>query len=119
MSDGRSTPDRPVPWTPALDGARLRVRLTPRGGRDAIDGVAVLSDGTPVMLARVAAVADKGAANRALAALVAEAADVPASAVSIVAGATARLKTLAIGGEPARIAAALEAASRGERLRRR
>jgi len=108
-----------TPWTPALDGLRLRVRLTPRGGRDAIDGVATLSDDTPVLLARVSAVADKGAANRALTALVATAAGVPGSAVSIVSGATARVKLLAVVGDPAALAAALEAALRGDRPRRR
>jgi uncharacterized protein YggU (UPF0235/DUF167 family) len=46
-------------------------------------------------------VPENGAANRALERLVAKALDVPASAVSIIAGGTARLKTLRIVGDPA------------------
>ena len=35
------------PWTPAADGIVVSVRLTPKGGRDSIDGVDTLADGTP------------------------------------------------------------------------
>jgi len=33
------------PWTATPDGLVLTVRLTPRGGRDAIDGIERLADG--------------------------------------------------------------------------
>ncbi len=42
-----------TPWRATLDGVVIACRLTPKGGRDAIDGVATLSDGTRVLLARV------------------------------------------------------------------
>ena len=35
-----------APWRATADGVVLSCRLTPKGGRDAIDGVATLSDGT-------------------------------------------------------------------------
>ncbi|MBZ9939296.1 DUF167 family protein [Mesorhizobium sp. BR1-1-16] len=86
-------------------GILLDIRLTPRGGRDAIDGVASLADGRIVLLARVRAVPEKGAANTALATLVADLFDLPKSAVTVASGHTARLKTLRIAGEPAALMA--------------
>jgi uncharacterized protein len=44
---------RGEPWRPTLEGVVVSCRLTPRGGRDAIDGVATLSDGQCVLLTRV------------------------------------------------------------------
>jgi uncharacterized protein YggU (UPF0235/DUF167 family) len=55
----------------------------------------------------VRAAPESGAANRALEALIAKAADVPRSAVTVVAGAAARVKVLRIAGEPDRLAQAL------------
>ncbi|PTM40749.1 DUF167 family protein [Bosea sp. 124] len=87
------------PWTVAGDGLRLTVRLTPRGGRDAIDGVETLADGRPVLKARVRVAPSDGEANAALLALLARELELPRSAVTLVAGATARLKTVALAGE--------------------
>lgn len=86
------------------DGLRLRVRLTPRGGRDALEGVEVRADGQAVVKARVRAAPEKGAANAALEALVAKALGVPKTAVSVVAGETSRVKTVRVEGDPARLA---------------
>lgn len=77
----------------------VQVRLTPKGGSDRIDGLGELADGRKVMLARVRAAPDKGAANAALEALLAKAVGVPRSAVSLITGHTARLKGLRIDGE--------------------
>ena len=73
--------------------ARLRVRLTPRGGADRVDGVA---DG--VLRARVSAAPADGAANASLCRLVAREVGVPPSAVRIAAGATSRVKVVEIDG---------------------
>lgn len=91
-----------------IAGSRLMVdvRLTPRGGRDALDGPAALSDGRRVLKARVRAAPEDGAANAALEGLLAEALGVGRSAVSVVQGKTARLKTLAVEGDTARLATA-------------
>jgi uncharacterized protein YggU (UPF0235/DUF167 family) len=88
-------------------GIRLRVRLTPRGGRDALEGVETFSDGRVVLKARVRAAPEKGAANAALEKLIAAELGVPKSAVSVVAGATGRVKTVQVEGEPETIAARL------------
>jgi uncharacterized protein len=86
---------------------RLEVRLTPRAARDAIEGETRLSDGRVVLAARVRALPEDGAANEALLRLVAKSCGVPRSSVSLVGGATSRLKTLRIEGDPARLSATL------------
>ena len=43
------------PWTAAADGIFVDVRLTPRGGRDAIEGIESRADGRAVLKARVRA----------------------------------------------------------------
>lgn len=83
-----------------LDGDALLVtlRLTPRGGRDAIEGVAALADGRRVVKARVRAAPEDGAANAAAAALLAAAAGRPKSSAAVIAGHGARIKTVRIEG---------------------
>ena len=96
-----------MPWRIRPDGLEVRVRVTPRGGRDAIDGVEALSDGRRVLKVRVRAVPEDGAANDGVRRLLAKALRLPASAVSLETGATARLKTFLIAGDAAAIAAQL------------
>ncbi len=96
------------PWSLTADGVVLTIRLTPKGGRDAIDGVDVLADGRPVLVVRVRAAPADGEANLALIRLVAKAVGVPPRDVAIVAGATARLKRLLISGDAPTLIAALE-----------
>ncbi len=91
-------------------GVRLRVRLTPKSSRDALDAQERLADGSVVLAARVRAVPEDGKANAALEALIATAADVARSRVSVVAGATSRLKIIEIKGDAAEIARRLPAA---------
>ena len=83
------------------------VRLTPKGGRDAVEGWGESSDGSVHLKARVRAVPEDGKANAALVALLAACLDVPKSAVRIASGATARLKRVEIAGGAA-LAAKLE-----------
>ncbi len=78
----------------------LRLRVTPNAGRDVIEGFETLADGTTVLRIRVSAVPDKGKANAAVIALLAKALRLPKSAISLVSGDTARLKTVRIDGDP-------------------
>ncbi len=94
-------------WRETAHGLTLRVRLTPRAARDGIDGIGRLADGTVVLQARVRAVPEKGAANKALEKLLAKTAGVANSAVSVVSGTTARIKIVEIAGDPDRLKAAL------------
>ena len=88
-----------APWRATLDGVVIACRLTPKGGRDAIDGVATLADGTRVLLARVRSAPEDGKANEALCRLIAETLDVAASKARLAAGAKSRLKQVAVTGE--------------------
>ena len=74
----------------------LLVRLTPRGGRDAIDGWVSDAAGRALLKVRVAAAPTEGAANDALVALVAKALGRPKRSVRIAAGERARIKTLTL-----------------------
>jgi uncharacterized protein YggU (UPF0235/DUF167 family) len=82
------------------NGLLLAVRLTPRAGRDAVDGVGALSDGRAVALTRVRALPAEGEANAALTALLAKRLRVPKSAVTIAGGHSARVKQVRIAGDP-------------------
>jgi uncharacterized protein (TIGR00251 family) len=90
------------------DGVVVSIRLTPKGGRDAVEGVEQLADGRSILKARVRAAPSEGEANAALLKLVARTLDVAARDVDLVAGATARVKRVKIAGDPAALAAALE-----------
>lgn len=73
--------------------SRLRLRVTPRAGRDAIDG---LRGG--VLRVRLAAPPVEGRANAALVRLLARALGLPPRDVRVVRGATAREKLLEVDG---------------------
>lgn len=89
---------------------RLRVRLTPKGGRDAIDGW--WTDGSGRALkARVAAPPEDGKANAALIGLLARTLDVAKSDVRIASGTTSRIKTIEVSGDDALLAARLAKAA--------
>jgi len=95
-------------WTVAAGGLTVSARLTPKGGRDAIEGIEQLADGRVVLKARVRAAASEGEANAALVRLIAATLDIAPRRVTLTAGATARIKRLMIEGDAAALAAALE-----------
>jgi uncharacterized protein len=89
-------------------GVALAVRLTPKGGRDAIDRVEQLADGRSVLKVRVRAAPTEGEANEALILLIAKVLNVPRRDVTLAAGATARLKRLVVAGDASALLARLE-----------
>lgn len=98
-----------LPFRRGGAGVILHVRLTPKGGRDGIDGVTVGDDGKAVLAARVRAVPENGAANEALIALIAKALDVRRSAISLAGGGKSRIKALEIAGDAGMIETRLRA----------
>lgn len=102
-------PDSGLPWTRTADGVIVTLRLTPRGGRDAIEGIEVLADGRAVLKARVRAVPSEGAANAALVALIAKTLRVAPKQVALIAGETGRIKRVRITGAGVDLAVALAA----------
>ena len=95
------------PWRYSAQGISVALRVTPRGGRDDIDGLETLADGRTVVKVRVRAIAEDGAANRAVMELLAKALGVPKARVRLVSGATSRLKQIAVDGDPAKLGEAL------------
>ena len=91
------------PWRYSTAGISVALRVTPRGGRDDIDGVETLANGRSVVKVRVRAIADGGEANRAVTELIAKALGVPKAKVRILSGATSRLKQIAVDGDPAKL----------------
>jgi uncharacterized protein YggU (UPF0235/DUF167 family) len=88
------------PWT-SFDGhLRLSVRLTPNGGRDALEKIEASSEGDMVLKARVSAVPENGKANKALIALLAKSLRIPKTSISLISGDTARKKILRIDADP-------------------
>jgi uncharacterized protein (TIGR00251 family) len=97
------------PWRYSTEGISVTLRVTPRGGRDAIDGVETLANGKAVVKVRVRAIAEGGEANRAVMELLAKVLGVPKRNVRLVAGATSRLKQVAVDGDPRRLGETLKA----------
>jgi len=82
------------------DHIGLSIKLTPNGGRDAIDGIETDAEGNAFLKARVSAVPEDGKANKALIALLSKKLRVPKSSISFISGETARKKILRIDGDP-------------------
>ena len=74
------------PWAVTADGVVLTVRLTPKGGRDSIDGIEATADGKSVLKVRVRAAPSEGDANDALICLIAKALGVAPRAVILTTG---------------------------------
>lgn len=90
------TPDVIVPFIEERDGgAQFFVRATPRGRRNAIEGVRA-----GALLITVTAVPEDGAANTAIIALLAKALKLPKGAIEIRRGQTSRDKTVWLALEP-------------------
>ena len=88
------------PWRYSGDGVRIALRVTPRAGRDDIDGIETLADGRLVVRVRVRAIADGGEANRAVTQLLAKVLRVPKGNVRLLSGAISRHKHVAVVGDP-------------------
>ena len=97
-----------VPWVATVEGLTITIRLTPKGGRDALDRIETLADGRPVLKARVRAAPTEGEANAALVALFAKTLDVPRRTVTLAAGETSRIKRIEIAGDGTSLAARLQ-----------
>jgi uncharacterized protein YggU (UPF0235/DUF167 family) len=83
------------------DGIEIVVRLTPRASLDRVEGLSTGADGTRHLAARVRAVPEKGLANAALEKLIARWVDAPKHCVAVTGGATSRVKTVFVSGDPA------------------
>src|SRR4030081_3910323 len=95
------------PWRYSTQGISVALRVTPRGGRDDIDGIETLANGRSVVKVRVRAIAEGGEANRAVIELLAKALGGPRGQIRVLSGTTSRLKQIAVDGDPAKLGDAL------------
>jgi uncharacterized protein YggU (UPF0235/DUF167 family) len=93
---------------PGADGLEVLARVTPKGGRDSVDGLVETAQGQALKV-RVRAVTEDGAANAALEKVVARWLGVAGGRVRVVRGHKSRVKMLGISGAPAEIEALLAA----------
>jgi len=98
----------PGPFRATADGLLVSLRLQPNASRDRVEGLVRLDDGATVLKLRVSAPPEDGKANAALIKLLAKTWKLPKSSLSLVAGQTARRKTLLIIGDPAALRVRLE-----------
>ena len=90
-------------------GVRFAARVTPRGGRDAIEGWHDDAAGRPHLKLRVRVAAEDGQANEAVIRLVAQELAVPRKQIAIVSGASARLKMIEVRGPESELERRLQA----------
>lgn len=96
------------PWRLGAACVIVRVRLTPKSSKDAIDGLESTPEGA-ALKARVRAVPEDGKANTAVAHLLAEWLGVPRSTAEVTGGAKSRVKSVTIrGGDTAQLQRLLE-----------
>ena len=76
----------------------IAVRVTPRGGRDGVDGWTRDDAGRLLLKVRVAAPAAEGQANASVIAVLAKALGRPKSAFALLSGQTARVKRIEVEG---------------------
>lgn len=95
-----------VPWRSRAGCVIVRVRITPKSSKDAIDGVEATAEG-PALKARVRAVPAEGEANAALLALLGGWLGVPKSSVRLAKGGKSRVKSVEITGNAEEIEARL------------
>ncbi|MEK0086136.1 DUF167 family protein [Benzoatithermus flavus] len=89
-----------LPLARRKEGVELALKVTPKAGKATIEGVVVDAAGAPWLAVKVTAPPDGGKANEAVLTLLAKRLGVPAPAIRLVAGATARWKRVAIAGDP-------------------
>ncbi len=89
------------------DGMLVDVRVTPKSASTKLAGLHTAADGAVSLAVKVTAAPDKGKANAAVIAVLAEASGQPKSTLSLASGETGRRKTVHISGNPDALAAKL------------
>ncbi len=92
MADGKR------PWRTADGCVIVRVRVSPKSSKDAVDGVEPTADG-PAFKVRVRAVPVDGEANEAVERQLADWLDISKSCVSVASGHRSRVKSLKVIGD--------------------
>ncbi len=88
-----------APFAAASGGVSVRVRLTPKAARNAIDGTVADAHGIPALKATVTAPPEGGKANKALIGMLAKSWRLAKTSISVKSGLTLRQKTLLVEGD--------------------
>ena len=96
-------------WCPVTGGVTLSVRVSPRGGRNAVEGLVADADGRPQLSVRVAAAPVDGEANDAVEATLARWLGVKPREVEVTGGLTTRSKVVTVDGDPVALIRKLQA----------
>lgn len=110
MSSGAShfaLADQPSPFHTVAGGLEVRLRVTPKASRDAIQGVVADAQGSGVIKLAVTAVPENGNANAAVIKMLAKKWKLRKTDMHIVRGLTDRNKTLLIDGNAETLMASL------------
>ena len=102
------------PFLAVHDGVLVRIRLTPKAGRNGCAGLKRDGEGRAWLDMRITAVPEKGKANAALLKWLAKAWRCPVGALEIRSGQTDRNKQIFLSGETAALLARLEEWLKGE-----
>lgn len=105
MAELRADPASPVSVVPG--GVRIRLKVTPRAGRNQVEGLAPDADGGVALRVAVSAAPEDGKANAAVVKLLAAEWGVAKSTISVVLGAADRRKVLQLAGDPAALSGKL------------
>lgn len=104
-----SAPPLRTPFVRRGHAIHVKIRVTPKAARNAIDGLDAAADGDLLLGARVTAAPEKDRANTALIKLLAAAWHLPPRRLALVRGATSRIKTVAIADADAELVQSLNA----------
>lgn len=96
-------------WGLIAGGVTLAVRVSPRGGRNAVEGLVADAEGKPQLSVRVAAAPVDGEANDAVEATLARWLGVKPREVEVTGGLTTRSKVVTIDGDPVALLRKLQA----------
>ena len=96
-------------WAPVTAGITLSVRVSPRGGRNAVEGLVADAEGRPQLSVRLAAAPVDGEANDAVEATLARWLGVKSHEVEVTGGITTRSKVVTIDGDPVALMRRLQA----------
>ncbi len=97
------------PFIPVAEGVRVLVRASPKSAKARVLGLALRPDGRADLKLALTSAPEGGRANAELIEFLAEEWAVPKRSLSLRGGAADRRKTLIVAGDPAALAARLEA----------
>ena len=96
-----------MPFTLREGETVLRIRVTPRSAQSCVGGLARDAEGRTALVVRVTVAPERGKANKAVIATLANSLKLAKSRFTICAGLAERNKIVAISGDPAEVEAAL------------